>query len=283
MSRRRVQARAPRALSRSTPRARPSRVVHHAVRAESVDHPPTAGMAALPSSIRSRLNSVTLALAPARAATCAAQHSQLPTEAAPLWAFATWEDNISPAPPTGWSSRYVMANGIRVHYWRTPGGERSDGTAKPVIVLAHGYADCGLSWWYAMHGLTDEFELIALDARGHGLSDPPDATTPSDAQAKDIAAVIQELGLVKPIVMGHSMGAAAAMWFAALFPDVPRAVVLEDPGLSLARCVSPWPLLRATLLQMSVVRVKRCSGPGQARAFGNGASTKADSGPGGGS
>jgi pimeloyl-ACP methyl ester carboxylesterase len=31
--------------------------------------------------------------------------------------------------------------------------------------------------------------------------------------------------------MGHSMGASAAAWFAAKYPDVPRAVVLEDPGL----------------------------------------------------
>ena len=106
---------------------------------------------------------------------------------------------------------------------------------RETIVLCHGYADCGLSWYYAMGGLTDNYELILLDARGHGLSDPPDAETPPDAQAEDIAGVIAALGLVKPIVMGHSMGSAAAMWFAARHPDVPRAVVLEDPALRMAR------------------------------------------------
>ena len=35
----------------------------------------------------------------------------------------------------------------------------------------------------------------------------------------------------KPIVMGHSMGTASAAWFAAKYPNVPRAVVLEDPRL----------------------------------------------------
>ena len=64
------------------------------------------------------------------------------------------------------------------------------------IVLCHGYADCGLSWYYAMGGLTDNHELILLDARGHGLSDPPSAETPPDAQAEDIAGVIAALGLV---------------------------------------------------------------------------------------
>jgi pimeloyl-ACP methyl ester carboxylesterase len=185
---------------------------------------------------RRRLRAVGAALAP-RAAAASAGASPLPTEPPPPWAFEGWGDSIPPPPPADWASKYVLANGIRVHYWRTPGGARADGTAKPVVVLCHGYADSGLSWWYAMHGLTDAFELIALDARGHGLSDPPDAVTPADAQAEDIAAVIEALGLAKPIVMGHSMGSAAAMWFAARYPDVPRAVVLEDPGLRLARCV----------------------------------------------
>ena len=49
-----------------------------------------------------------------------------------------------------------------------------------VVVLCHGYADCGLSWYYAMGGLTNNYELILLDARGHGLSDPPSAETPED-------------------------------------------------------------------------------------------------------
>lgn len=197
-----------------------------------------------------RLRGVALALLPHQSRTTAActgaqspEAPSLPTEATPPWAFETWEDDVPPPPPAGWSSRYVMANGIRLHYWRTPGGRRLDGHTKPIIVLAHGYADCGLSWWYAMHELTDLFELIALDARGHGLSDPPAPTTPADAQAEDIAAVIRELGLVKPIVMGHSMGAAATMWFAARHPDVPRAVVLEDPALSLAGCASVHVLL----------------------------------------
>jgi len=44
--------------------------------------------------------------------------------------------------------------------------------------------------------------------------------------------LIRELKLEKPIVMGHSMGSSSATWFAARYPDVPRAVVLVDPGLT---------------------------------------------------
>ena len=42
-------------------------------------------------------------------------------------------------PPDGWTDGYVLANEIRIHYWRT-GGD------KPVLLMAHGYSDDGLCW-----------------------------------------------------------------------------------------------------------------------------------------
>lgn len=129
-----------------------------------------------------------------------------------------------PAPPPGWTDGYVLANGIRIHYWRTGGN-------KPVMVMAHGSSDDGMCWTNLAKEFTSEFDIIMFDARGHGLSDPPSAGDPPDAQAEDLAALIRELKLTKPVVMGHSMGSASAAWFAAKYPDVPRAVILEDPGL----------------------------------------------------
>lgn len=129
-----------------------------------------------------------------------------------------------PVPPPGWTEGYVLANGIRIHYWRTGG-------AKPAMVMAHGSSDDGLCWTNLAKEFTSDFDIILFDARGHGLSDPPMAGDPPDAQAEDLAGLIRELKLVKPVVMGHSMGSASAAWFAAKYPDVPRAVILEDPGL----------------------------------------------------
>ncbi len=132
----------------------------------------------------------------------------------------------SPAPLEGWTDGYVIANGIRIHYWRTGAG-----AGKPALVMAHGSSDDGRCWTNLAKELQAGFDIIMPDARGHGFSDPPNASDPADVQAEDIAALIKELKLTKPIVMGHSMGASAAAWFAAKYPDVPRAVVLEDPGL----------------------------------------------------
>ena len=129
-----------------------------------------------------------------------------------------------PSPPPGWSDGYVMANGIRIHYWRT-GGE------KPPLVMAHGSSDDGLCWTNLAKEMEADYDIIMPAARGHGLSDPPSASDPADAQVEDLAGLIRELKLVKPILMGHSMGSSSVAWFAAKYPDVPRAVVLEDPGL----------------------------------------------------
>jgi len=131
-----------------------------------------------------------------------------------------------PQPPAGWTDGYVVANGIRIHYWRT--GANS---AKPPLVLAHGSSDDGLCWTNMAKEIQDSYDIIMFDARGHGLSDPPTPADPPDVQVEDLAGLIKALKLERPILMGHSMGSASVAHFAAKYPDVPRAVILEDPGL----------------------------------------------------
>lgn len=133
------------------------------------------------------------------------------------------------AQPANWTDGYVLANGIRIHYWRTGGAD------KPALVMAHGSSDDGLCWTNFAREFEAQFDMILFDARGHGLSDPPKPDDGPDAQVEDLAGLIRELKLVKPILMGHSMGSASVAWFAAKYPEVPRAVVLEDPFLGARR------------------------------------------------
>ena len=145
--------------------------------------------------------------------------------------------SAGPPPPTGWSEGYVVANGIRIHYWRTGGN-------KPALVLAHGSSDDGLCWTNLAKEFQNDFDIIMFDARGHGLSDPPRPSDPPDAQVEDLAGLIRELKLNKPVLMGHSMGSASVAQFAAKYPDVPRAVILEDPAL--VRPATPAPASQTT-------------------------------------
>lgn len=131
-----------------------------------------------------------------------------------------------PAMPEGWSDGYLFANGVRLHYYRAvpaPG--------KPVIVMAHGVTDNGLCWTTLSEKLQADFDIYMLDARGHGLSDPFTSADDGDTLIKDVAAAVKALDLEKPILMGHSMGAATVMRVGAEFPDIAQAVVMLDPFL----------------------------------------------------
>src|SRR5215212_4610313 len=121
-----------------------------------------------------------------------------------------------------WQTGYVETNRLRLHYTRT-GGD------KPPIVLAHGVTDDGLCWSPVAEALAPEYDVIMVDARGHGRSDAPErGYVPAD-QAEDLAGVIAGLGLDRPAVLGHSMGAATALILAGTRPDLPEAILLGDP------------------------------------------------------
>ena len=121
-----------------------------------------------------------------------------------------------------WMDGTVEANGIRLHYWRT-GGDKTP------IVLAHGLTDNGLAWTRLAHVLEPTYDLIMVDARGHGLSDKPETGYAPEDHARDLAGAIKALGIEKPIVMGHSMGAVTASYLCADYPELVRAAILEDP------------------------------------------------------
>lgn len=74
------------------------------------------------------------------------------------------------------------------------------------LVLLHGF--CGSrAYWSALHKpLGAQYRVIIPDLRGHGQSGAPDAPYTIDAMADDVAALIRQLGLEKPIVLGHSLG-----------------------------------------------------------------------------
>jgi N-formylmaleamate deformylase len=123
---------------------------------------------------------------------------------------------------TDWQSAFIAANGIRLHYTRT-GGD------KPPVVLAHGFSDDGLCWTPVAEVLAAEYDVIMVDARGHGRSDGPASGYTQEDHAADVAGVIEGLGLSRPAVLGHSMGAATALMLAGKYPALPGAILLEDP------------------------------------------------------
>lgn len=123
-----------------------------------------------------------------------------------------------------WREGDLRIDGRKVHYYRTgtPG--------KPPVVLLHGFTNNGPTWTPLARDLQHDFDLIALDAAGHGLSDGP-GPDPAPTQLRDdVVAALDLLDLAHPALVGHSMGAGTAAAAAALLGDRLRCIVLEDPG-----------------------------------------------------
>ena len=94
-------------------------------------------------------------------------------------------------------------NGVRLHV--TTAGS----PANPALLLIHGWSQHSLSWKHQLTNLSKRFYLVAPDLRGHGASDKPDAADAYDNSAPwagDIAAIIDQLDLRSPILVGWSMG-----------------------------------------------------------------------------
>lgn len=123
-----------------------------------------------------------------------------------------------------WQSDDVVANGIRVHYYRTGG-------SGPPLVLNHGATDNGLCWIRLASALEGDYDVIMPDARGHGRSEAPENGYSSGDRAADLASLIQALGLERPVIGGHSMGAQTCLRCAAAYPELVRSAILEDPPI----------------------------------------------------
>jgi N-formylmaleamate deformylase len=121
-----------------------------------------------------------------------------------------------------WTHHDVSVNGVRIHYYRTGHG------GKPPLVLVHGFSDNGLCWTPTARDLEADYDVIMPDMRGHGLSARVQPGEKVD-MAADVAGLICSLGLTRPIVVGHSMGAMVTYEIGVRFPELVSALVLEDP------------------------------------------------------
>src|SRR5262245_62316718 len=138
------------------------------------------------------------------------------------------------------ASRYVDANGVRLH--AVVGGE-----GRPLLLI-HGWPETWDQWRLVMPALARDFQVIAVDQRGIGLSDKPEGGYDTGSQAKDMASLMTALGHKRFAVVGFDTGMEIAYALAADHADrVERLVVGEAviTGVSL----SPALLLLGPLIK----------------------------------
>ncbi|ANN69134.1 alpha/beta fold hydrolase [Bordetella bronchialis] len=127
---------------------------------------------------------------------------------------------------------HVHANGIRQHYLRyapAPGGA---GKLDPVIVIP-GITSPAITWGFVGERLGQVFDTYVLDVRGRGLTQAGEALDYGlDAQADDVNAFAQALGLARYSYVGHSMGGRIAIRAASRRPAGLARIVAVDPPVS---------------------------------------------------
>jgi pimeloyl-ACP methyl ester carboxylesterase len=122
--------------------------------------------------------------------------------------------------------RSVKLRGLRFHY-REYG---ADGAGVQPIVLLHGVASNAKIWITVGPKLGERNRAYAPDQRGHGESDKPDNGYDFASVVEDVSAFIDELKLIRPVIVGHSWGGSVALEFAATHPDSVAGLVLVDGG-----------------------------------------------------
>jgi lipase len=131
-------------------------------------------------------------------------------------------DGSAPGPGT-WHDRHVPSSPLHVH---AVGPE--DGL--PVLAL-HGVTGHSARWRVLAEALP-EVRLIAVDLRGHGRS-PWAPPWRIEQHVADALAVLDDLGLVRVAVAGHSFGGAIAVHLARTAPERVERLVLLDPAIGL--------------------------------------------------
>src|SRR5690349_21219461 len=123
---------------------------------------------------------------------------------------------------------FVTVGEIPLHYVQW--GERG----RPVVCV-HGLTANAFCFQAIADGLAGDYRVFAYDLRGRGDSGKPERGYSVPLHAADLAGLIDQLGLERPVVIGHSLGALIGVYFAAHYPEKLSKLVLIDAGAPL-----PW-------------------------------------------
>ena len=149
--------------------------------------------------------------------------------------------------------RYLDLHGERVAYLDEGEGE--------VILLLHGIAGSSQTWRSLIRPLSRHYRVVAPDLLGHGDSTKPRTDYSLGAFSVLLRDFLDELGIARATLVGHSLGGGIAMQFIYQHPDYGQRLVLigsgglgPDVGLTLRLASLPGAELVLPLIDLSVWR-----------------------------
>jgi len=130
--------------------------------------------------------------------------------------------------------KYFLIDGVATFVHHTgattlPGVAPASGAGEAIVCL-HGAGGNGDQFAALLAKLADRHSPIAFDQPGHGRSAGLDSLGSVERMAAFAAAFCAKLGLERPVLLGHGLGAAVALEYALEHPDGVRALVLCSHG-----------------------------------------------------
>ena len=115
-----------------------------------------------------------------------------------------------------------------LYYEDTGRSLKSDNT----IMLIHGFGDSALVWSAQVDHFKDRYRVVTMDLRGHARSGVPEelGLYTQDQVVEDVRAIMDNVGVKRVIMGGHSLGGYTTMRFHQRYPERVRAMILSGTG-----------------------------------------------------
>jgi len=134
--------------------------------------------------------------------------------------------------PKRWSARYIKDPIFNTRVYVVEAGRPN----APAVLLVHGLGQSGYQdWWEVMHGLETKYRLVAIDLPGFARSGMPAGQLSPERYAHLLNWLIHRLDLTDINLVGHSLGAAVALYLSGEYPSRIANVVLIDTAGILQR------------------------------------------------
>jgi len=126
---------------------------------------------------------------------------------------------------------YITRNGVKVFYESAGSG--------PAIVFLHPWSTNRFIWTFQLMHFARRFRCVAVDHRGHGLSDKPASGYAIGEMAADVNAILDDAGIDRAVLVGNSIGGMIAMQTSLDYPARVRGNLILSSATNISANAPP--------------------------------------------